>query len=145
MLYTVCICALAPLFHFTNRLMGQQPSFLLLTFSIFPSTDIAQHPHHLPALKSLMICPLMEFYRWSDVTQNLPQSPLPVTTLQAEYILPLLPHCPLHFLLKLGSRFNFCIDLVQKKRAKKSDQRSTKSFPLNQSKDMNKLVVPCMF
>lgn len=24
-----------------------------------------------------MICPLMELYRWADVTQNLPQSPIP--------------------------------------------------------------------
>lgn len=62
-----------------------------------------------------MICPLMELRHWSDVTQNLPQGLFSVTMLQADYILPLLPHCPLHFLLKLGSRFNFCIDLVQKK------------------------------
>lgn len=129
MLCTVCICTLAPLSHFTNRPLRQQPSFLLLTFSIFPSTNIAQRPHHLPALKSLMICPLMELCRRSDVTQNLPQSPFPVTMLQAEYILPLLPHCPLHFLLKPGSRFNFCIDLVQKKGQRNQIRGVLKAFP----------------
>lgn len=115
--------------------------FSFFTPDSFSPTNVARH--HLPALKSLMTCPLMELCRRSDVTQNLPQSLFPVTMLQAEYILPRLPHCPLHFLPKpRGSRFNFCIDLVQKKRAKKSDQRSTKSFPLNQSKYMNKLLVP---
>lgn len=115
-----------PILHFITD-MGQQSPFPLFAYPIFPSTNRMQFPNHFHALKSLMICPLMELYPWSDVTQNLPQSPFPVTMLQAEYI-PLLPHCPRHFLLKLGSRFNFCIDLVQK-RAKKSDQRSTKSFP----------------
>lgn len=129
MLSTACMCILAPLSTFTNRTMAQQPSFLLLTLPIFTPANVAQLPHHLPALKTLMICPLMELYRWSDVTQNLPQSPFPVTMLQAEYILPLLPHCPLHFLLELGSRLNFCIDLVQKKGQRNQIRGVLKAFP----------------
>lgn len=121
-----------------SKQTGQQPAFFFFfwTPDFFSLTNTAQ------SLRSLMICPLMELHCWSDVTQNLSQTLFPLTMLQTEYILPLVPHCPLHFLPKLrGSRFNFCIDLVQK-RAKKSDQSSTKSFSLTQSKYMNKLLVP---
>lgn len=63
---------------------------------IFCTTTPTSVPqHHLPAMKSFMTCPLMEFCHYSDVTQNLPQSLFPVTMLQTEYILPLLliVHC----------------------------------------------------
>lgn len=114
MLCTVCVCILASLISPPPIQTETQDSSHLSYSHVFLLTSIAQLPYHLPALKSLMICPLMESYRRSDVTQNLPQTPFPVTMLQAEYIVPLHPHCPLHFLLKLQSRFNFCIDLVQK-------------------------------
>lgn len=64
-----------------------------------------------------------------------PSKPIPCNHVTDRIHSSTAPYYPLHFLLKLrGSRFNFCIDLVQKKGPKKSDQRSTKSFPLNQSK-----------
>lgn len=63
--------------------------------AIFCTTTPTSVPHHLPAMKSFMTCPLMEFCHYSDVTQNLPQSLFPVTMLQTECILPLLliVHC----------------------------------------------------
>lgn len=73
-------------------------------------------------------------HRWSSSSSLMSlkislKAPLPVTTLQAEYILPLLPHCPLHFPLQPGSRFNFCIDLVQKKRQRNQIRGVLKAFP----------------
>lgn len=137
MLCSVYLSSMGPISHFISRPMGAA-IFLLPT-------------HFLPPMVHNTMSPLWNhswFVHWWSWTAGLMSLKIslkaysPVTMLQAEYILPLLPHCPLHFLLKLrGSRFNFCIDLVQK-RVKKSDQRSTKSFPLNQSKYMNMLLGP---
>lgn len=126
--------------HVATRVCMDQGCYvqMYLTFFIFPPAN-TQLPHHLPAPKSLMICPLMELYRCHSKS---PSKPIPSNHVTGRIHSSTAPSLSTAFPPEAGVPIQFLHRSCAKKRAKKSDQRSTKSFPLNQSKYMNKLLVP---